>query len=81
MMDAASKQIEACEGWMPFMPVDRVLLNATRPNGAEQSDGKEEDATDDKHGIGANVLNELHRSNENYTKKFRLTRFVQNLSV
>jgi hypothetical protein len=56
---------EAGESWMPFMPVDRVLLNATRPNGAEQSGDNEEDATDEKHGIMANVLDELHRSNEN----------------
>ena len=64
MMDAVSKQIEAGERWMPFMPVDGVLLNATRPNSAEQSGTKEEDATGDKHGIVANVLDELHRSNE-----------------
>jgi hypothetical protein len=65
MMDAASKQIEAGESWMPFMPGDRVLLDAARPNGAEQSDRKEDESTDDKHGIVANVLDELHRSNEN----------------
>jgi len=64
MMNAASKQIEAGESGMSFMPVDRVLLNATRPNDAEESDGKEEDATDDKHGLVANVFDELHRSNE-----------------
>ena len=62
-MDAVSKQIEASEIWVPFVPMDGVLLNSARPNDAEQSGGKEEDATDGKHWVMANVIEEPHRSN------------------
>jgi hypothetical protein len=64
MVDAASSQIKTGESRMPFVPRDRVPLNAMRPNRAEHAAGKEDQGTDNKHRIMPDILEKLHGSNE-----------------